>query len=60
MIRNFQGVLKEDKMNLYSLLEMSETKIKTLLTKHGGSDEDARRLNLALRNLTIATGKAVL
>ncbi|KAL4223502.1 3-dehydrosphinganine reductase [Mactra antiquata] len=50
-----KGVLKEEKMNLYSLLEMSETKIKTLLTKHGGREEDSRRLNLALRNLTIAT-----
>lgn len=53
----FQGLLESDEnLHLYSLLELSESDIKALLLKYGGSNEDARRLNLALRNLKIATG----
>lgn len=46
---------EEDNITLYTLLEMSETDIKGMLMKHNASNEDARRLNLALRNLNIAT-----
>lgn len=47
---------EEENLSLYTLLELSETDIKTWLLKHNASDEDARRLNLSLRNLNIATG----
>ncbi|XP_060592689.1 kinase suppressor of Ras 2-like isoform X2 [Ruditapes philippinarum] len=51
-----KGLMKEEEnLSLYSLLELSETDIKTKLLKHNASAEDARRLNLSLRNLNIAT-----
>ncbi|WAR01238.1 KSR2-like protein [Mya arenaria] len=54
--QTIKGLLDEDEhLSLYSLLEQSESDIKCLLLKHKASNEDARRLNLALRNLKIAT-----
>ncbi|XP_053375416.1 kinase suppressor of Ras 2-like isoform X2 [Mercenaria mercenaria] len=51
-----KGLMKEEEnLSLYTLLELSETDIKTKLLKHNASNEDARRLNLSLRNLNIAT-----
>lgn len=45
---------QEQDMDLYHLLEVSETDVKELLLKYGASAEDARGLNLALRNLKIS------
>ena len=46
-------------MDLYHLLEMSEIDVKDLLLKYDATIEDARGLNLALRNLKISIGTHV-
>lgn len=48
---------KEEDMDLYHLLEMSEIDVKDLLLKYDATIEDARGLNLALRNLKISIDK---